>query len=156
MPSRRVPTTEKTVELIAAHAALPTVHQDAPALIATHTALPAAHHMQPKFTELEGLPQHYATNPDTWELWDLSAIVSNTAFAVLIGIQNMHLSHVQLAGARKYGSALNRKVYLDWCNDDAARWQVTLLTECDENQRVEIYADLTAYVEFEILGYWHY
>lgn len=34
----------RAAALIATHAALPTVHQDAPALIATHAALPAVHH----------------------------------------------------------------------------------------------------------------
>jgi len=40
---------------IAAHAALPTVHQDAPALIAVHTAIPAAHHAKTGDDEVYGL-----------------------------------------------------------------------------------------------------
>jgi len=41
---------------IGTHAALPTVHQNAPALIATHAALPAAHHA--KYTDAEARVLH--------------------------------------------------------------------------------------------------
>ncbi len=48
---------------IATHAAIATVHQDAPALIATHAAIVAAHHAQGSATKEFFVPATFGTTP---------------------------------------------------------------------------------------------
>lgn len=100
------------------------------------------------FTELAGGEDHQVSAIDTWEDWDLSAIVPGGTKAVLI-----HAYSRSLWGARKNGTALDRKTFA--CGDGTTHKSAFILTEVDLNRVVELYVQGTVgYTVFSIVGYW--
>lgn len=105
------------------------------------------------FTELAGGENHNASQSGNWEDWDLSAIIGSGAKVVLVGIANQSSSAYR-AGARKNGTALDRKGKLDEGLSNLFMWDIMLPTECDANRVIEIYAGYHTDIYFNILGYW--
>lgn len=106
------------------------------------------------FTELVGGEDYQAQGDDgVWEDWDLSAIIGAGATAVLLAITNQQDISVRTAGARKNGTALERKDVLDG-TPGAPYWQFSIITQCDANRVIDIYAQLKADIYFQVLGYW--
>ena len=105
------------------------------------------------FTELAGGEDHQVTNTNTWEDWDISAIVPAGTKAVLVEI-HLQFSANQVAGARKNGSALNRYQSTGTPSATVVSFR-SLVTEVDDNRIIEVYGSLaSAYLTFSILGYW--
>jgi len=105
------------------------------------------------FTELAGGEDHQVTNTNTWEDWDLSAIVPAGTKAVLVEIY-LQFSANQVSGVRKNGSSLNRYQSTGTPTNTVVSFR-NILTEVDDNRIIEIYGSLaSAYLTFSILGYW--
>lgn len=108
------------------------------------------------FTELAEGEEHDVAAEDTWEDWDLSAIIAAGSKAVLIDIL---YSHDVWGGARKNGSALDRQLLPDNNSATALTQEsvknLMLLTECDASRVIEVYCGHTiGRVKFSVLGYW--
>ncbi len=105
------------------------------------------------FTELAGGENHQVTSINTWEDWDLSAIVPVGTKAVLVEIY-LQFSANQVSGARKNGSALNRYQSTGTPSATVVSFR-NLVTEVDDNRIIEVYGSIaSAYLTFSILGYW--
>ena len=104
------------------------------------------------FTELASA-EHNATAAHTWEDWDISAIVPvgiKSVEVVISGYANGNM----VGGARKNGSALDRKYYIYYAEAaQLGRGSLTLTVEVDANRIIEIYTS-TATLGFYIVGYW--
>lgn len=121
--------------------------------ITDHAALPNIHHKELIFTELAGGEIHRAADALTWEDWDLSAIVGAGAKVVLVMIYRYGTT--KYVGARENGSSLIRKGRTDEGTSTSDYcWDILLPTECDGNRVIEIYAEVTTNIFFNILGYW--
>jgi len=105
------------------------------------------------FTEYYAQDSHTVSTASTWEDWDLSAIVGAGAIAVLVSIE-AHTNSQMAVGARKNGAADARYSYV--ASPFASTWITccNLLTECDANRIIEIFAASTSDVRFQIRGYW--
>ena len=104
-------------------------------------------------TELAGGEAHQVTNINTWEDWDISAIVPAGTKAVLVEIY-IKFSSNQVSGVRKNGSALERKQSTGTPSDTSVAYR-HILTEVDNNRIIEVYGSLaSANLTFSILGYW--
>ena len=117
--------------------------------IIAHVGVSDAHHAQSAFVELLGAEDYQVTNDSTWEDWDLSAIIGVGAKAILLFIKSGTSGGVTSQGARKNGSALQRKFAMG----DNTDW--FLIAEVDANRVVELwdYANNTK-SEFSVAGYW--
>ena len=105
------------------------------------------------FTELAGAENHQVTNTNTWEDWDLSAIVPAGAVAVLVEIY-LQFNSNQVSGARKNGSALARYQSTGTPSTTVVSFR-NLVTEVDDNRIIEIYGSVaSSNLTFSILGYW--
>ncbi len=105
------------------------------------------------FTELEGQENKQVAAINTWEDWDLSAIVPAGTKAVLVEIR-LIFSANQVSGVRKNGSALNRLQSTGTPSTTVVSFR-NVVTEVDANRIIEIYGSLaSAYLHFSILGYW--
>jgi len=105
------------------------------------------------FTELAGGEAHQVNTINTWEDWDLSAIVPAGTKAVLVEIY-LKFSSNQVCGVRKNGSALDRKRGTGTPSDISVAYR-HILTEVDANRIIEVYSSLAdANLTFSILGYW--
>lgn len=105
------------------------------------------------FTELAGGEAHQVTTINTWEDWDLSAIVPAGTKTVLVEIY-LKFSANQVSGVRKNGSALDRKQATGTPSDTSVAYR-HVLTEVDDNRVIEVYGSLAdANLTFSILGYW--
>lgn len=102
------------------------------------------------FTELAGGESHKVSADDTWEDWDLSAIIGAGAVAALIGIAATDTANS--GGARKNGSALSRKFSIRTTAPNYI--EAILLTEVDANRVIDIYSNQKLYAYFNVLGYW--
>lgn len=98
------------------------------------------------FTELMSTA-HGPSAANTWEDWDLSAIVPAGTKSVLVCITNQAAAGNR--GCRKNGSALVRYWYLN----AADMPHMFILTECDANRIIEIYYPNTD-AHHQIVGYW--
>ena len=106
-----------------------------------------------QYTELLGTDAHNAAGVAGWEDWDVSGIVpaGTKAVVVSVGCSN---SASFIGGARDNGSALNRYAPLPTgATSGANSWGVMLVTECDSNRVIEVYAGNTTQVWFNIVGY---
>ena len=100
------------------------------------------------FTELAGGEDKAVAVIDTWEDWDLSAIIGAGSKVVLLEIQNWNTATDYMTGARNKGSALDRI-------DNQRRSSHRLLsTECDSDRVLQIYAEHTEVI-FCVAGYWN-
>ena len=106
------------------------------------------------FTELVGGQDRHVGAAATWTDWDISAIVPAGTKSVIVAMVNIDTVNVKSAGARKNGSALDRRGTLPLTAGAAESWDFSLLTECDANRVIEIYAQTDASIHFNILGYW--
>ena len=101
------------------------------------------------YTELDTAAgsAHNPSSNNTWEDWDISAIIPAGTTTVEILMEN--ISGTQALGARKNGSSLNRAVAL------LAYAPLTMLVEVDSNRIIEIYAQ-TGYANayFWVSGYY--
>ena len=105
------------------------------------------------FTELAGQENKQVAVINTWEDWDLSAIVPAGTKAVLVEIR-LIFSANQVSGVRKNGSALNRLQSTSTPSTTVISFR-DILTEVDANRTIEIYGSLASvYLHFSILGYW--
>lgn len=90
---------------------------------------------------------HKAVGDAAWEDWDISALVpEGTEYAVVL-IRNSDVAAIRTCGARRNGSADERRITL------VALGAYTLITEVDSNRIIEIYAQVAADVNFHIVGY---
>lgn len=108
------------------------------------------------FTELVGGQAQQVSDTETWEDWDVSAIVPAGTVAVLVGVMGRDSStggDTRILGARKNGSALAR-YFTCHSDDDQCGASNCVLTECDSNRVIEIYAEAIYGAHFDILGYW--
>jgi len=103
------------------------------------------------FTELDSAVHNASGAVDTWEDWDLTAIVPAGTVAVLVGICNIAQNSLLTGGARKNGTALTRYFLVGYGSHAV---QTHILTECDANRIIDIYASVLAEVDFFIMGYW--
>ena len=105
------------------------------------------------FTELAGAENHQVTNTNTWEDWNLSAIVPAGTKAVLVEIY-LQFSSNQVSGARKNGSALARYQSTGTPSATVVSFR-NLVTEVDDNRIIEVYGSVaSSNLSFSILGYW--
>ena len=105
------------------------------------------------FTELAGGEDHQVTDINTWEDWDLSAIVPAGTKAVLVEIY-LQFSSNTVCGVRKNGSSLNRYQSTGTPSATTVSFR-DILTEVDDNRIIEVYGSVaSAYLIFSILGYW--
>lgn len=100
------------------------------------------------FTELAGGEDKAVAVIDTWEDWDLSAIIGAGSKVVLLEIENWNTTTDLMSGARKKGSALVR---ID--NERRSSHRV-LPTECDADRVIQIYAESDTAIVFCVAGYW--
>jgi len=107
------------------------------------------------FTELAGGEDKTVATANTWEDWDISAIVPAGTVAVLVLIVSIGGAATSgSAGARKNGSALARLHDVNTTTASAERSATCILTEVDANRIIEIYAPDTSKYQFNIVGYW--
>jgi len=98
------------------------------------------------FTELAPTTGNPSAN-NTWEDWDLSAIIGAGAKVVEVRIAPRH--DTQNRGVRKNGSALSRWIGL------AVDEDIIILCECDDNRVIEIYGNYSGTPDgFVVMGYW--
>ena len=101
-----------------------------------------------RFIDIIGGADHQATGADTWEDWDISALVPAGTIAAQISVRNAS-GTARVVGMRKNGSALTRSINLYNTGDR------TWTTEVDANRVLEIYvATAVAGFYFNALGYW--
>jgi len=103
------------------------------------------------FTELDSAVHNASGAINTWEDWDVSGLVPAGTVAVLVGIYNIDVNALLTGGARKNGTALTRYFPVGWASHAV---QTHILTECDANRIIDIYASNLGAVGFFILGYW--
>lgn len=105
------------------------------------------------FTELAGGQSHAVSSADTWEDYDISAIVPAGTTCVLVAIKG-NSQGLSDAGVRKNGTALNRKFDLAKFQAAATDW-VFILTEVDANRVIECFSETNVtFAYFNIVGYW--
>lgn len=105
------------------------------------------------FTELAGGEDYANTTDNTWEDWDLSAIIGAGATVVLLMGSNISTTNAYSIGVRKNGSALVRYDVIDQCLRAEQRSQILMIAECDANRVIETFSNKdTCY--FQCLGYW--
>jgi len=108
----------------------------------------------PKFVELAGNEAHVVTYNDTWQDWDISAIVPAGVICVLVQVQKkVGITDIAIGGARKNGSALIRTIFLS-SETGSHPAGATLITECDANRVIELWGDNVEPCYYGILGYW--
>jgi len=103
------------------------------------------------FTELVGGEAIVPALDNTWEDWDLAAIIPPNSVSVLIGCYNDSAGS-QTCGIKKKGSALARTFAC------AAEDVYTFcICECDASRIIEIYGRAAGAhnTAFNVLGYWN-
>ena len=108
------------------------------------------------FTELAGGQAQGPSSTDTWLDWDISAIVPAGTKYVLVGGAPISTSSSSIVGARKNGTALDRRFQIAQTSISGfdGLSNVVVLTEVDANRIIEIWTRSQSGGKFNIVGYW--
>jgi len=120
------------------------------AIVAGNQALASDVLLLKTYVEIAPSAAHQVTNSDTWEDWDISAIVPASTKCVLVGL--LVFLNGENNGVRKNGSAVDRRSIFALGGNAMMRWDIC---ECDTNRVIECYDDNVGEDgEFYIMGYW--
>jgi len=104
---------------------------------------------------VESFQSWSATSADTWETKDLSGAPFNVpAGAVVeVAVRNSNTSSTRSGGVRAVGSSLERRLPLVAVQDGGTEILV-MHVQADGSSQIQHYSDVTADVDFVLLGYW--
>lgn len=113
-------------------------------------------HAKTKFTELAGGDNHQPSADNTWEDWDLSALIPANAVAVLVvhACMDPGFGDTRQWGCRKNGSALIRNKNYSNSKNPGTYGSNSLVCEVDANKVIEVWGAITQSY-FGIAGYWN-
>jgi hypothetical protein len=109
----------------------------------------------PTFTYVEIYSDQFTPSSAGWSVWDISGIVPvGTKYVeVYVRSEGNGGTYVLDAGARKYGSTLDRRISpvqgYTWCGISTTLW-----CEVGTDRKIEVYQSAVgAYMRYRIIGY---
>lgn len=94
-----------------------------------------------------------ASSADTWQTQSLSSFGVPANAVVEIAVRNDNTSNERYGGVRAVGSSLERRILLR--EAESGGYDVVVMhVQADASSQIEHYSDVTADVDFVLLGYW--